>query len=175
MTKQSEYKLKFNRRKKEQAISLFGAKCQKCGYNKCMGALDFHHINGKKDTEISSAIIQWKWERAKTELDKCILLCANCHRETHYNADIDYTLVNLKRSWIHIICPVCKKEVDTKVPTQKYCSPSCQHVALRKLSRPTKEDLQKLIMDEISWVQMGKMFNVSDVSVKKWAKQYDLV
>jgi len=66
---------------KTRAIEYKGGCCTKCGYNKCTEALDFHHV-GKKDFLISSHYNR-KWETLRKELDKCILLCANCHRELH--------------------------------------------------------------------------------------------
>jgi predicted HNH restriction endonuclease len=66
---------------KERAIAYLGGKCQKCGYDACPAALDFHHLAGReKDFNISS---KQSWESIQTELDKCALLCANCHREAH--------------------------------------------------------------------------------------------
>jgi len=57
--------------------------CSVCGYNKCAAALDFHH-NGDKECTISQAIVKKYGEkRLKKEIDKCIVLCANCHRELH--------------------------------------------------------------------------------------------
>lgn len=76
---------------KHKLIEYKGGKCQKCGYNKCEGALQFHHRNPEEkefslsqinlnDTEITlNKIIQ--------EIDKCDLLCANCHAEEHYSED----------------------------------------------------------------------------------------
>ena len=56
-----------------------------CGYNKCVASLDFHHEDPtKKEYGISSNGSTISWEKLKIELDKCILLCANCHRELHY-------------------------------------------------------------------------------------------
>lgn len=70
---------------KEKAILYKGGKCEKCGYNKCNAALDFHHLDPKeKDFALSSKGITRGWERVKNELDKCVLLCANCHREIHH-------------------------------------------------------------------------------------------
>jgi hypothetical protein len=61
-----------------------GSKCIACGYNKCIKALEFHHLDSKiKDFGISEKGYTRSWEKVKKELDKCILLCANCHREVH--------------------------------------------------------------------------------------------
>ena len=59
-------------------------KCECCGYNNCIEALDFHHLNPKeKDFSISDRNIKLDWDSIKKELDKCILICSNCHREIH--------------------------------------------------------------------------------------------
>ena len=69
---------------KKLMVEYKGGKCEKCGYNKCIWAFDFHHINSEdKDFNISN-ISTLSWEKVKKELDKCIMLCANCHRELHY-------------------------------------------------------------------------------------------
>ena len=66
------------------AITYKGGKCQSCGYNKCLEALEFHHIDPKqKDFSISQYGHSRSWERVRKELDKCVILCANCHREIH--------------------------------------------------------------------------------------------
>ena len=73
------------RKTKDMAIEYKGGKCEKCGYNKCNGALEFHHLNPEeKDFSISTSGTTKSFERIKKEIDKCILVCANCHREIHY-------------------------------------------------------------------------------------------
>ena len=74
------------RRKKVRmmAVAYKGGRCEKCGYDRCMEALEFHHTNpAKKDFSISSKGYTRSWKRVQDELDKCAILCANCHRETH--------------------------------------------------------------------------------------------
>lgn len=59
-----------------------GGKCLRCGYNKCLSALEFHHKDpSKKDFGISDDSIKLK--EAVEEIKKCILICSNCHRELH--------------------------------------------------------------------------------------------
>jgi len=74
---------------KEIALDYKGGKCQVCGYNRCQKALEFHHLNpAEKDFSISRVMSWRKYmskseEDLKKELDKCVLLCSNCHRELH--------------------------------------------------------------------------------------------
>lgn len=69
---------------KELAVEYKGGSCERCGYNKCIEALDFHHKDPKeKDFGIAQKGETRSFEKIKIELDKCLLLCANCHREEH--------------------------------------------------------------------------------------------
>jgi transcription elongation factor Elf1 len=73
-----------NRRRelKRLAIEYKGGKCCRCGYNKSVRALHFHHLDPKeKDFGIGLDGHVHSWEELKKELDKCILVCANCHAE----------------------------------------------------------------------------------------------
>ena len=74
------------RRKKliVMATSYKGGACAVCGYKKCIRALTFHHINPKtKKFGLSARGLTRSWEMIIKELDKCVLLCANCHAEVH--------------------------------------------------------------------------------------------
>lgn len=72
---------------KYKAIMYKGGKCSNCGYNKCFNALEFHHINPNEKDFSFARITSIKWETVKQELDKCVLLCANCHRKAHHIND----------------------------------------------------------------------------------------
>lgn len=69
---------------KEMAIEYKGEECNICGYKRCKSALEFHHLDpSKKDFAISAKGYTRSWETVKAELNKCIMVCANCHREIH--------------------------------------------------------------------------------------------
>ncbi len=72
---------KRRRKVKTLAIEYKGGKCQICGYNKCQSALDLHHFGQNKKFGISDKGYTRSWKKIKVELDKCVLVCANCHRE----------------------------------------------------------------------------------------------
>jgi heterodisulfide reductase subunit B len=54
--------------------------CVLCGYNKCVGALDFHHVSSDKEQTVSKIR---GLAAMRKEAAKCIVVCANCHREIH--------------------------------------------------------------------------------------------
>ena len=97
---------------KLKAIKYGGGECTKCGYDKCWRALHFHHIDPNQK---EFAIFETRpgfpkcrsWERMKIEIDKCLLLCSNCHTELHDKEDrIDLSIdkkFNLDRTSLSLI------------------------------------------------------------------------
>jgi predicted HNH restriction endonuclease len=69
--------------RKVKAIEYKGGQCKNCGYNKYYGALEFHHTEPSQKEADWNKIRLWSWEKIKLELDKCDLLCSNCHKEIH--------------------------------------------------------------------------------------------
>lgn len=72
---------------KQILVNYKGGKCERCGYNKSLSALHFHHKDKtKKDFSLSQVNLNstnMTLDILKTEVDKCELLCANCHAEEH--------------------------------------------------------------------------------------------
>lgn len=62
--------------------------CAICGYNKCASALEWHHPNNDKAGDPSS-LMNKSFTQFLQEIDKCIVLCANCHREIHEKENLD--------------------------------------------------------------------------------------
>jgi hypothetical protein len=68
---------------KKQAVEYKGRCCSSCGYDRYIGSLEFHHVDPEgKDFTLAHAK-NTNFEKIKAELDKCVVLCANCHREEH--------------------------------------------------------------------------------------------
>lgn len=89
LRKGKEFKTKRNKKRKENlkkrtqyAIKYLGGKCQKCGYNGI--ALTFHHRNPKEKAFDIGRIKDYNEKIFNKELDKCDLLCFNCHMEIHW-------------------------------------------------------------------------------------------
>ncbi len=88
---------KVSTRRKDNKIKSMeykGGQCIICGYNKSIRAMKFHHIDpDKKEYIITGKMCSF--EKLKTELDKCILVCGNCHDEIHDGFHPQYLIINL--------------------------------------------------------------------------------
>lgn len=156
---------------KEKAIIYKGGKCCICGYNKYNGALDFHHIDpNEKSFTIGSYGHCRAWKKVQKELDKCILLCSNCHKELHgglITVDMSHQkTIIIKEIIKKIKCIDCGKIIDYKATRCVKCS----LIIKRKVkNRPTKENLLKELKTT-TFVALGKKYNVSDNAIRKWIK-----
>ena len=74
-------------RLKKKAVEYKGGECERCGYNKSLAAMEFHHNNSDDKDFTISEMNHKSWRFIKTELDKCTMLCSNCHREEHSKYD----------------------------------------------------------------------------------------
>jgi len=86
--KHKEKRRIYNRVRKQilkvKAIEYKGGKCEICRGVFHPSSYDFHHIDPSKKDYQPSASLDRNWEIASLELDKCILICSNCHRELHF-------------------------------------------------------------------------------------------
>ena len=73
---------------KQMAIDYKGGQCSLCGYDKCPDALEFHH-EGSKDFGLAASGLTRSWDKTRQELEKCTLVCSNCHREIHSQPQIE--------------------------------------------------------------------------------------
>ncbi len=87
----TQYHAKYSKRNDEKGSALklayvekLGGKCVRCGYNKNLSALTFHHLEDKKFTLDARTFNRCPQELLEKELSKCILLCSNCHHEIHH-------------------------------------------------------------------------------------------
>lgn len=179
---QNVKKSRINR--KQQMIYVMGNKCQLCGYDKCISALEFHHINPEEKVFTFNQKENYAWEKQKEELKKCILLCANCHREVHQEMhkniilkssfdeskaeEISQHIEELKHHKIYY-CKNCGTIIATNT---NYCI-ECSSIKRRIVERPTREELKKIIK-ELSFVEIGRRYNVTDNAIRKWCKTYNL-
>lgn len=72
------------RKRKDLAIEYLGGKCSQCLQIVHPSAYEFHHTDPSTKDRDPSKMLQLSWKRLSLELDKCVLVCANCHRFLHY-------------------------------------------------------------------------------------------
>jgi transposase len=78
MEKVSEWR----RRTKAKLVAEAGGACVLCGYDRHQAALQFHHLDpAKKDFHLADSGVTRSIERLRREIEKCVLLCGNCHAE----------------------------------------------------------------------------------------------
>jgi hypothetical protein len=82
-TKASTWQKKKDRINKIRAIEYLGGQCTDCGGKFPPYVYDFHHLDPTIKDKTIAQIIGRVWEKIVPELDKCVLLCANCHKIRH--------------------------------------------------------------------------------------------
>lgn len=179
-----QYVKNSRQRLKERLLYIMGGKCIFCYYNKCNSALEFHHLDPQEKDFTLSTNANIGFDKAKEEIKKCILVCANCHREIHANMlnvdtikssydenkakEIEEELYQLKHKQI-FYCKDCGKEISRGA---ERC-PTCTSLQSRLVERPSKEELKNLIRN-FSFLAIGKQYNVSDNAIRKWCIAYNL-
>ena len=169
---------------KQLAVAYKGGKCVICGYNKCVASLDFHHISDKS-FGIGSRGFTRSWEILKPELDKCILVCRNCHGEIHWGdvtitsqmliaqgSDLEPTrYFERPKTSYNKVCKHCLGDYSTLRSNQIYCTDNCRHLADRKIDRPSQDELEDMLKT-MSYCAVGRKYGVSDNAIRKWEKSY---
>ena len=145
---ESELAVLKKKRFKLKCVEYKGGKCELCGYDKNISALEFHHVDStQKDFGISTT--HRVWELVKSELDKCMLLCANCHREIHNQ---DSTKENLEK----ILSKRNERIHETR--NQKY----------RDKIPFTYDELYKSYSILKTWDKVAKHYNISISTLKRY-------
>ncbi len=171
----------WRQRTKNRIIESFGGKCNVCGYDRCAAALELHHLDPSKKNFSFGAIRAdpKKWDIIVEELRKCIMLCANCHREIHSKViDLPQNLIFFNEDFVTYKslyrksdlneCPICKKQKNKKLTT---CSKQCSAKLAFGIDWD-KFDLYDLhVVQKLSNIQIGKLVGCSDAAVIKRLKK----
>ena len=155
---------------KYEYIMKRGGKCECCGYDKNLSALEFHHLNPEeKEFQIDVRMFSnHNLEKLEVELDKCELLCSNCHKERHHptltmdnvsqlikNAEDKKSFSNQEKYKTE--CPICGKKFP-KVTGKIYCSEECKWKAKNYPSIEEINDQYKILK---SWEKVANYFNLT--------------
>lgn len=159
---------------KKRMVEYKGGECCRCGYDKCQRALVFHHRNSSEKEITLSRNYGRKWEVLQQELDKCDLLCSNCHMEVHDlvegNRFQDLEVPEQKKREIRS-CQWCGKDFKAWHDRSSFCSRDCD--AARRSKIPEREVLEKLVWS-IPSIRVAKKFGVSDSAIVKWCRKYGI-
>lgn len=179
MTQKYQWLRDWRRRTKERAIEAFGSKCGICGYNKCINALEFHHLEPNEKEFNVGRLINNNWDKLVKELQKCICICSNCHREIHNRITVipndikrfDVSFINYKSPKVYDIepCPICGKD---KLVIRKTCSIKCSNIFKYKTDW-SKIDLESMIK-EMNTTEISRKINVSYNLIVKRLKRLGL-
>ena len=77
---------------KRLAVEYKGNKCNDCQQSFPDCVYDFHHLDPKQKDTNPSELLKKSFDKAKDELDKCVLLCSNCHRLRHFYKDTNVSI-----------------------------------------------------------------------------------
>lgn len=177
MSDMSERVKRWRRRSKEWIVSSFGGKCGLCGYDRCIAAMDFHHLDPLvKDFSMAALRVSpRRWAVVVEELRKCVMLCSRCHREVHagIHPDLsacprfDETFANrpvfgyVEKTAVK--CAQCGSSCKSK-----FCSPKCFNLSTRKVDWD-KVDFDLLLREEKSVLGAARKLGVTDNALRKAA------
>ena len=140
-----------NRRKtKELIVNYKGNKCQICGYDKCLASLTFHHSKEEeKNYEIAKISliienIQELNDEILNELEKCELLCSNCHREKH----IDIEKINIEKINKKIENYKESNRIDKEEVYRLYFDQNKKIIEISKILNCSRSNLSELLKEE---------------------------
>lgn len=162
-------------RRKLKLIEEMGGKCEICGYDKNISALEFHHKDPtQKDFQLDiRKMANTKWETLVEEAKKCSLLCANCHREIHHpemtKDEInkiktlgECNALNQDEVTHHKHCPICGA-IMQKSDHRIYCSKECSEKAKQnKFSKyPSFEEISNKYDKLKSWTKVADYYGLT--------------
>jgi hypothetical protein len=78
-------RVRAQRREKKEWLDSFKVACNRCGESH-VACLEFHHRNpAEKDFLLSVGVAKYSLDKLKSEVEKCEVICSNCHRKHHWN------------------------------------------------------------------------------------------
>lgn len=156
--------------RKLELIEAKGGKCEICGYDKNIAALELHHLDpSQKSFQLDARhLSNTTIEKLLEEANKCILVCANCHREIHNEhlnkSNITSLLNEMTSKHIKLnhknktsICKHCGKEFPY-VKGKIYCCDECREF---DKNYPTYEEVIEKYGEFHNWEKVAQYYGVT--------------
>ena len=157
--------INFRRRLKIALVKSFGNKCQVCGISYPQSVYDFHHLNpAEKEFGVGAQATTHSKADTAREAKKCIMVCANCHRLIEHE-DLDINGI------------VCAFDEDVYYSTLDNLIAKNKEDAESKPKNISKKPSREVLKEQIRntpFLQLGKVYGVSDNAIRKWCKSYNL-
>lgn len=180
---------------KQRAVEMKGGECMKCGWSDDIAALTFHHRDPNVKEFTVSSYKTTNWDIYWKEIEKCDLLCSNCHLIFHSDHSDPQFLKDVKnykgrelivgeRIWKNGYkdvknfkknCEYCQSPFESRISLKKFCGPMCSQKAHRKCVRPSKEELTEQFNGGMNFTKLGEKYGVTGNSIKKWCRSYNLI
>jgi hypothetical protein len=175
MTKQADAVKKWRKNTKLKLVDSFGSKCCVCGYDRCVEALEFHHLDpSEKDFrwgKINGNIRGWS--TIITEIKKCVMVCSNCHKEVHAGSTIipdgaqrlDESLISEERLYhkdVYDKCPVCN---GPKLKANTTCSVACAKRNKTVIVDWKDKDIIALMKEHKTYRAVGELLGLTTSAV----------
>jgi hypothetical protein len=122
-------------------------KCSACGYSKCLACLEFHHVDSSdKIFQLSKmkGFSKGLPNNVKDELDKCVVLCSNCHHDIHFNitrfAENNESIITKSKNIKEI-----NKKIDRDVVYDMYVNRKMKQIDIAKHFNSSKGTINNIL------------------------------
>ena len=178
--------MRHRQRRREFLHDLLGGKCVVCGYCKTNRALEFHHVEpDEKIFQLSREGLSYSLKRVTAETMKCVILCANCHREEQDGLIDKAILSEILESDVGRRTEFLRRRAETIIEgsSKPYCAcgaakvrsanscKACATKAREKITWPDVDELQQMVAKS-NYTQVARELGVSDNAIRKRIKRY---
>ena len=157
---------------KDFYVRKFGGKCSICGYDKCVASLAFHHRDPSQKEASWATLSHMSIAAIEEELEKCDLVCHNCHSEIHfdapaYSADVKWfeSVIMVEREMTP--CKNCGKPFQKKSPNMVFCGSTCKK---QHSNKKYPDNFNELVLS-LGKSAVARMCGVSQRAVAKKFKK----
>jgi hypothetical protein len=171
-------------RTKQLAIEYAGGKCILCGYSRCVHVLVFHHPDPTQKEFPIASFLCCSLDTLRSEIDKCVLLCSNCHTEVHYglahlpenlppHPGCDLFSSEPRQKRVPSFCADCGTRISFLSHRCQRCESLTRRGKSTKIIWPPLAELLALL-EQFPRTKVAEQLGVSDTAVRKHLQRLQL-